>query len=324
MFKLQIYLALGLIISAVFAQTDLSKKLARIENLRDPFAAEQISGSNKNTFINNSADNLYLYSLKYLDSGSALKILKEIYPDISVSAEPESKQLLIKTSAARYAVLANKLKQLDVKLDQILIEVKVIEINKNNLEKLGINWDFQQGLSMNEHSRTADFIKNLELLIGNGSAKIMAKPRIAALLGKEAVIHIGDQVPYTVPVESTTKTTWQVNYLSAGIDLYILPKKAEDGYVELILKPEVASIKQWKSTPAGDYPIISSRKVETFLRLKENESFVIGGLLNEEERENSNKVPILGDIPLLNIFFVNKSFEKINSDVIFLVTASRQ
>jgi len=85
----------------------------------------------------------------------------------------------------------------------------------------------------------------------------------------------------------------------------------------------VASIKQWKTTPGGEFPIVSSRKVETYLRLKDNESFILGGLLNEEEMENINKIPILGDIPFLNIFFTNRSVEKVRSDVVFLVTARK-
>jgi type II secretory pathway component GspD/PulD (secretin) len=97
----------------------------------------------------------------------------------------------------------------------------------------------------------------------------------------------------------------------------------ESNLISLKLAPEVSAIKQWKQTPSGDFPVISSRKVETELRVKNGESFVIGGLLNEDERENTSKVPVLGDIPLINGLFRSTTNEKSKSDVVFLVTARK-
>lgn len=321
-------IAVFFVFSCLFAASNkLSVQAKKIDQLRDPFQESVALQNTKRTGLSTGyvGRGLFIYDLKYRDAVSMIRILKEIDPALVASAEQEGKRILIKATAAEYKKYAEKISELDIPLDQILIEVKVLEINHNNLDKLGIKWDLDQnGVMLSERKRAEDFIKGVDLLLGNGSAKLMANPRVATVIGKEAVIHIGDQVPYAVPVEySNSKTSWQINYISAGIDLKITPQKADPGYIGLVLNPEVASIKQWKSTPAGDYPIISSRKIQTFLCLKNNESFVIGGLLNEEERENTNKIPVLGDIPLLNIFFINKSVEKIRSDVVFLVTAKK-
>ena len=329
--KEKVIFILFLLMVSANAATSLIVQANKISSLRDPFGETILLDKNstnklvKNIYRGTDKRSIYIYNLKYRDTASVIKILKEINSQLVISGEPESKQLIIKAVPSEYNLLATKIKQLDLPLDQILIEVKVLEINHNNLEKLGIVWEFNQnGLTLTERRRTEEFIQGINLLLGNGSARIMANPRVTTILGKEALIHIGDQVPYTVPVETSGgKTTWQVNYISAGINLRIIPQKAEPGYIGLILNPEVASIKQWKTTPGGEFPIVSSRKVETYLRLKDNESFILGGLLNEEEMENINKIPILGDIPFLNIFFTNRSVEKVRSDVVFLVTARK-
>lgn len=292
------------------------------KTLRDPFldltAAEYVINDQSNEL-------LFVYDLFYRDTASMVDLLKKLYPEMVVAGEPESKQIVIKTNKNNFNNLYQKIRLLDRELDQILIEVKVVELSSSDMLRLGTIWDFsREGKALYEQTKVYDFIQSLELMIGSGKARIMANPRVTTMLGKEALIHIGDQVPYSVPVESAAgKTSWEVKYLDAGINLSLLPLKAEKGFISLNLKPEVATIKQWKLTPNGEYPIISSRKVETNLRLKDGESFIIGGLLNEEERENIRKVPILGDIPFLNVLFKHKSYEKISSEILFLVTAKK-
>jgi type II secretory pathway component GspD/PulD (secretin) len=307
------------------AVTKLEQQAQKINQLRDPFVENTVLARGAQHGNTVPQKRLFVYDLKYRDAAEIVKLLKELEPQLTVSAETEAKRLVFKTTPTDYQRLVEKLADLDIALEQILIEVKVLEINQNKLDQLGINWDFNQdGVMLSERKKAADFVKGIDLLLGNGSAKLMANPRVTTVIGKEALIHIGDQVPYAVPVEyASNKTSWQINYISAGIDLKIIPQKAAPGFIGLDLKPEVASIKQWKTTPGGDYPVISARKVETFLCLKDSESFMIGGLLNEEERENTNKIPLLGDIPFLGIFFVNKSIEKVKSDVVFLVTAKK-
>lgn len=290
--------------------------------LRDPFA-----DLSSQEFIINDHNNeqLFIYDLLYRDTDSMVNLLKKLYPELVVAGEGESKQIVIKTNKNNFNSLYKKVRLLDRELDQILIEVKVVEVSSSDMLRLGTIWDFKsEGRTLYEQAKVYDFIDNLEVMIGNGKARIMANPKVTTMLGKEALIHIGDQVPYSVPVESASgKTSWEVKYLDAGINLSLLPLKAERGFISLNLRPEVATIKQWKLTPNGEYPIISSRKVETNLRLKDGESFIIGGLLNEEERENIRKVPLLGDIPLINILFKHKSYEKISSEILFLVTAKK-
>jgi type II secretory pathway component GspD/PulD (secretin) len=290
---------------------------------RDPFSG-QISEQDSGISISGE-ESLFIYNVIYRNPESLVQIIRALYPDIGITAETESKQIIIKSTESEFKDLLPHLKKLDAALDQILIEVKVVEVNENQLKRLGIVWDLQHdGIAISGKNKASDYIKKLELLIGKGQATLLANPKVTTLVGQEATIHIGDKIPYSVPVESATgKISWSINYIDAGVNLKILPQKAEKNFIALMLSPEVSSISQWKETPGGQFPIISTRQVNTSLRLKNGRSFVIGGLINEENRENILKVPVLGDIPLINVFFKHSSFEKIKSDVLFIVTAKK-
>ncbi len=309
------------IICLIGAENLTALNKTEVYNLRDPFNA----GNYGETLVIDDQEELFIFNVVYRDVDTMVRIVKELYPKLIVTGEPESKQIIIKAQRSYFNNLAGRLRQLDSALDQILIEVKVVEVSQSELDQIGISWDLEQnGITLAQRQKTEEFIQKINLLVGKGSAKIMANPRVTTLLGSEALIHIGDQIPYAVPIESASgKISWSVKYLDAGINLNILPLKAERNYISLKLIPEVATIKQWKMTPNGEFPIISSRKVETFLRLKNKESFILGGLLDEQERENISKVPFLGDIPIINNFFTTKSVEKVRSDVLFLVKAEK-
>ncbi|MBU0573993.1 MAG: type II and III secretion system protein, partial [Candidatus Margulisbacteria bacterium] len=132
---------------------------------------------------------------------------------------------------------------------------------------------------------------------------------------------IGSRIPYAVPaVSNSAATLWTVDYIDAGVKLKITPKLGEDGYITTHIQPEVSAVSEWKTTSAGDFPVISTRNASATVRLKDGESIVIGGLLSDAERENIKKVPFLGHIPILGLFFQDRSVEKSKSEIIFVIT----
>jgi len=105
--------------------------------------------------------------------------------------------------------------------------------------------------------------------------------------------------------------------------LNIIPEHISTASIVLNVQPKVNSLKQWKQTLGGEYPILSSREVKTTVHIRDNESFIIGGLLNQEERQSVQKIPLLGDIPVIGFLFQHMTQETINSDTVFIVTARR-
>ena len=211
---------------------------------------------------------------------------------------------------------------------QVLIEGKVVEISESGMRELGIKWGKEPGvlkLAVNkdtgEIGLTEDLLATLKALAGEGKAEILAAPSIIALNGHEASINIGSRVPYATPASvSSTTTYWSIQYIDAGVSLKINPKVEDDGSISVSIKPEVSSISEWRTTSAGEFPVITTRNAESIVRVNDGETIVIGGLINKSDRENTSKVAILGDIPFLGGLFQNKVTESTKTEVIFLVT----
>ena len=166
-----------------------------------------------------------------------------------------------------------------------------------------------------------NLIITLKALISNGQAKIVANPRIATLENREAVINIGSKIPYAVPVTTSGGgTQWAVQYIDSGVSLKITPTLNESKIITALIQPEVSAVSEWRATAAGEFPVISTRNALTQVKVKDGETIVIGGLINEEDHQFGNKIPILGDIPLLGAFFQNKMTQRVKTDIVFLIT----
>ncbi|MBP3722180.1 MAG: pilus assembly protein PilQ [Selenomonadaceae bacterium] len=159
----------------------------------------------------------------------------------------------------------------------------------------------------------------INALITDGKAKILSQPNITTLQGKEAVINIGGSVP--VPTVSTTNSTvtTSVQYKEAGIILRYTPKASDDGYITAKVHTEVSSPVYVESLKAYRF---QERSADTTVRLKNNETMVIGGLIGEEESKSLSKVPFLGDLPILGAFFRNNKNSKTESELMIFLTAS--
>ena len=159
----------------------------------------------------------------------------------------------------------------------------------------------------------------INALITDGKAKILSQPNITTLQGKEAVINIGGSVP--VPTVSTTNSTvtTSIQYKEAGIILRYTPKASDDGYITAKVHTEVSSPVYVESLKAYRF---QERSADTTVRLKNNETMVIGGLIGEEESKSLSKVPFLGDLPILGAFFRNNKNSKTESELMIFLTAS--
>ena len=286
---------------------------------RDPFLAPETVPSSPGSTGKMLSSEYRAVPLNYLSAETTAETLKKLYPDAVVTPEKNNNVLLVGVNSQTIRIL-NTLQNIDRPPRTVKLKIQILEITASELNQLGLDWNFSsEGLRIGK--TTQEIQATLRALAGNGQTKILAAPNLVTLTGKEAAIHIGDRLPYAVPVQQNSTTQWQVQYIDSGINLVFLPLPAAAEEIYLSLRPEISSIKYWKQTPGGEFPVLSTRQVETSLLLKTGESFVLAGLYNEEERESIQKVPFLGDIPLLNIFFRNTLKETVASDIVFVVTA---
>ncbi|GBR77141.1 bacterial secretin superfamilty protein [Candidatus Termititenax persephonae] len=257
--------------------------------------------------------------LQYLPAEDAAKLIEKLYPDALVCAEKNNNILLLGADHPTEKILA-VLQAADTPPRAVKLKINVIEMTTNDLSALGLAWDFTaEGFRLGK--TTPEILATLQALSGRGETHLLAAPDLTTVVGKSASIHIGDRLPYSLPVQANDQLQWQIQYLDSGINLTFLPLPAAPGHILLSLQPAVSSIKYWKQTQGGEFPVLSTRQVETTVLLKAQESFVLAGLYNEEERDSVQKIPFLGDLPLLGFLFRSSVREKTASDIVFVVTA---
>jgi type IV pilus secretin PilQ/predicted competence protein len=176
----------------------------------------------------------------------------------------------------------------------------------NRAFPLGIGTFGRSGLAMQA---------NLNFLVSQNEAKVLASPRVAAQSGTEAQIHIGDKFP--IVYFDPRAGQFQVNYVDIGIKLDVTANVKADGYVICKILPEVSTLVELVN---NQYPRTAVRKVTTDARIKDGETLVLGGLIREEDIQAVQKVPLLGDLPILGTMFRNTSVTKTRNEVVIMLT----
>lgn len=268
-----------------------------------------------------------IFTIKNTSPDKVVDTLTRAIPSIIAVRNGDSNTIIVRGLADEIAEAQKMIWALDKKIPQILIEGKVVEVTESGMSDIGIVWGQDEGsfkFTIGKDgcvSRSDDIIATLNALVSEGKANVLANPKIAALDGKEAEINIGSRIPYAVPAGTASTTgQWTVEYIDAGVNLKIMPNIAADGTIVASIKPEVSSVSEWRSTSAGEFPVISTRNASVTVRMKDGETLVIGGLINESDRENVSGVPVLSDIPVIGEAFHSRTTEKTKTDVVFLIT----
>ncbi len=153
--------------------------------------------------------------------------------------------------------------------------------------------------------------------------QVLAQPNIVAANGKEASFLAGGEFPYPV-VQATSVGSGAVTIMfkEFGVRLNFIPTVTPRGSIRLQVAPEVSTLDYSHAVEVSGFnvPALTERKVNTEVELKDRESFVIGGLLDQEEQKTFEKIPFLGDIPILGKFFQSQLLNKTNTELIVVVT----
>ncbi len=160
---------------------------------------------------------------------------------------------------------------------------------------------------------------SIESLETKGVVQVLAEPNIVAMNGKQASFLAGGEYPYAFV---SGLGTVSVMFKEYGIRLNFVPTLTPRGTVRLQVAPEVSSLDFTNAIQIGGYevPAIATRKMKTEVELSDGQSFVIGGLLDNRDTEAYNKVPFLGDIPIIGKFFQSMSKNRTNTELIVMAT----
>ena len=163
----------------------------------------------------------------------------------------------------------------------------------------------------------------IQALEQKGVVEVLAEPNVMAVNGKEASFLAGGEYPYPVAQASAGgSAAVTISFKEYGIRLNFIPTLTPRGTIRLQVAPEVSALDFTNAVEISgfDVPAITSRKMKTEVELSDGQSFVVGGLLDKTENESFQKIPFLGDIPVLGKFFQSMQRTKTDTELIVIVT----
>ena len=223
---------------------------------------------------------------------------------------------------------------------QVQLDVAVLAMEKGYAKELGVQWSFpglqssgvsmhgktESGMEGNVHighipkGTSYSFLAHPEVSAKEGSSHmaLIARPSIVAVNGEEASILIGERVPVTVESIQNGVTRTSIRYEEAGIRLRCKPYVLQGNHIDTIVEAEVSNP---TLVPEMKAYRITTRQAKTRVRIPDGETLVIGGLMDRRTMRQWQKVPILGDIPLLGKLFQHSRKTKDEVELYILVTA---
>jgi len=227
----------------------------------------------------------------------------------------------------------------DLNDPEVMLELEVLEIKRSRTLDLGIQWPTQLSLtpiSSTTAPLTLDVLRNLgsnqiQATVGSmilnarkdiQDSSILANPRIRVRNKEKAKIMIGDRVPVmTTTSTSTGFVSESINYVDVGLKLEVEPNIYLDEEVSIKVNLEVSSLVREITSHTGSLAYqIGTRGANTVLRLKNGETQVLAGLINDEERATGNKLPGLGDLPIAGRLFGSQKDDDQRTEIVLAIT----
>lgn len=223
---------------------------------------------------------------------------------------------------------------IDVPVDSVILETQFVELTETGARNLGIDLTNQNGqigvgtlttgaflpfgIDPNDVLPSGQLQAAIYAQVQKGEGRIVSRPRIAAQSGTTAKIITGDALPIltSIQLSGVNGVSQQVQYVNVGVTLQIAPRVSSDGYITSKIYGVVSSVTGFSQ----GYPTISQREAETSASVRDGETFVIGGLTQENVLTTKSKVPLLGDIPLVGNVFRNERSTSTRTELYIVIT----
>ena len=279
------------------------------------------------------------FYLANADVKKTLEMLKTILKAKDVFVD-ERKNLLVMRDTPEVIRLAEKLiTAQDLPDPEVELEVEILEINTAHLQNLGLQYPQQISAGLGTagsftenqwNNRDSNFLNfkitdpafALNMKKIDTDTTLLANPRIRVKDREKAKIHIGQRLPVLTTVSTAgVGSAETVSYIDVGLKLDVEPSIRLDDEVDMKVKLEVSSVNQTITLTSGTQVYqLGTRNADTVLRLKDGETQVLAGLIQNDATSSVNKVPGLGDIPLFGRLFSNDNSNKQKTDLVLLIT----
>ncbi|HEY5993112.1 MAG TPA: secretin N-terminal domain-containing protein [Gallionellaceae bacterium] len=282
----------------------------------------------------------------YLTNASAKDVsavIKGIVKTKDIFVDEKANLIVMRDTPDAIRVAERLVAAQDVAEPEVVLEVEILEVGTSTLDAIGIQYPSQLSFSVvgaagtpgsltlpEIHNRNSGLVRAaitdpaliINLLHQDGDTNLLANPKIRVKNHEKANVHIGDKVPViTSTTTSTGFVSQSVNYLDVGLKLDVEPTVYLDNDVGIKVGLEVSSITKQIQQASGSLTYqIGTRNASTVLRLKDNETQMLAGLIDKEDRKTANGVPILGQLPLVGRLFSSHSDTASKTEVVLLIT----
>jgi general secretion pathway protein D len=232
--------------------------------------------------------------------------------------------------------IAEKLVQANDMADpEVMLDIEVLEVSRSRLQELGITYPNQLSVIGANTGLTLEALRNVTAAnIGVrpnpsvnfnkniGDVNLLSNPRIRVKNNEKAKVLVGDKVPIiTTTSTANVGVAENVTYVDVGLKLDVEPRINLDNYVNIKVGLEVSSLGEKTITKNGaEVYTIGTRNANTVLRLKHGETQILAGLILDDERKTSARVPGLGDVPILGRLFGNQTDKKSKTEIVLAIT----
>jgi type II secretory pathway component GspD/PulD (secretin) len=260
-------------------------------------------------------------------------------PDLRITVPPNSTQLVLTGSPYAIRLAKNLIDQLDVEQKLVVLDTEILEVDESAAKNLGLSFSspvvsstFGEVAPVSPDGGTPPpFLKfqplgrtplsfglSLNLLIQTGKGRVLADPRITTISGRTATIRAGDNIAILTTTGGGTGTvaTTQLQTFQTGVTLDITPVVNAGNFITVALHPTVNSL----AGISNGIPQIATRDTQTTVAMREDETLVIGGLIQDTTTRFDTKIPLLGDLPLFGRAFRNSSLNRSRNELIIAVT----
>ncbi|WP_108650793.1 type II and III secretion system protein family protein [Dongshaea marina] len=272
-------------------------------------------GRSQITVYNPSGKAIYGRVLIVNRNISALrKVISDQYPDVQVRIRQINNKILLEGNVSdegTHAAIANLAKQLldkGLKLvdtlqvtnaPQVNIQLTIADVSKSLEHNIGVDWSDLSGSTGTfffSNLTAPDLSALLNANSENKSSYVLAEPNMTVMSGKKAKFLAGGQIP----IVTSSVNGQSVDYKDYGVQLNVGAVVKAHGKIDITVATEVSTL---GAKTYNNYPTLDTRRASSVVQVKDGQSFVLGGLLSSGDAKDLNRVPLLGDIPVLGAFF---------------------
>ena len=257
--------------------------------------------------------------------GAQRIVNKKQVADVAADASGSSSDSSSWLDEVVYQDVINKLK-LPV-TNQINVKLSVVEVTKSFTDNVGIDWGTIGSANGSITPGTFHFVKfsadtlssMVQAIRNDTVARVLAEPNLSVISGETAEFLVGGEVPIVFSSVSGTS----VQYKEFGIKLNVGARVSDSQRIRVTLGHEVSSVNgNYNINAAQSFPAFQTRRAKTTVELADGDSFLLGGLLSQNEREALSRLPFIGDIPLIGALFRHAETERSHSELIVVATVN--